>query len=60
MKNLQIKKTYNVNGVEYETKEEAVIALSQEILNTEIPKGVQNVIDKAPEIIRALRIVTTK
>jgi hypothetical protein len=58
MKNLQIKKTYSINGVEYETKEEAIRASQMEVLNTEIAKGVQNVIDKAPEIIRALRIVS--
>jgi hypothetical protein len=58
MKNLQIKKTYSINGVDYDTKEEAIRASQIEVLNTEISKGVQNVIDKAPEIIRALRIVS--
>jgi hypothetical protein len=57
MKDLQIKKTYTVNGVDYDTKEEAIKASQMEVLNTEISKGYQNVIDKAPEIIRALRIV---
>ena len=58
MKNLQIKKTYFINGVEYETKEEAIRASQMDLLNIEIAKGMQNVINKAPEIIRALRIVS--
>ena len=58
MKNLQIKKTYSINGVDYDTKEEAVRASQMDLLNTEIAKGVQNVIDKSTEIIRALRIVS--
>jgi hypothetical protein len=60
MKNLTIKKTYSVNGVDFETKEEAQIAMAKSILDTEITKGFQNVIDKAPEIISALRIITNK
>ena len=57
MKNLEIKKTFSVNGKEYSSKEEAMKALALEVLNTEIPKGVQNVIEKAPQIIQALKIV---
>ena len=60
MKNLTIKKTYSVNGVDFDTKEEAQIAMAKLVLDTEIPKGFQNVIDKAPEIISALRIITSK
>ena len=60
MKNLQIKKTYSVNGVDYETKEEAQVAMAKLVLETEIPKGPQSVIDNAAEIISALRIITSK
>ena len=57
MKNLEIKKTFSVNGKEYESKEEAVKALALEVLNTEIPKGVDNVIQNAPQIIQALKVL---
>jgi hypothetical protein len=58
MKNLTIKKTYSVNGVEFDTKEAARVALAKQILDTEIALGVENVIAKAPEIISALKIVS--
>ena len=57
MKNLEIKKTFSVNGKEYSSKEEAVKALALEVLNTEIPLGVNNVIEKAPQIIQALKVL---
>ena len=57
MKNLEIKKTFSVNGKEYESKEEAMKALALEVLNTEIPKGVQNVIENAVQIIQALKVL---
>jgi hypothetical protein len=57
MKNLEIKKTFSVNGKEYSSKEEAVKALALEVLNTEIPKGVDNVIQNAASIIQALKVV---
>ena len=57
MKNLEIKKTFSVNGKEYGSKEEAMKALALEVLNTEIPLGVTNVIEKAPQIIQALKVL---
>ena len=57
MKNLEIKKTFSVNGKEYSSKEEAVKALALEVLETEIPKGVENVIQNAAQIIQALKVV---
>ena len=57
MKNLEIKKTFSVNGKEYSSKEEAMKALAMEVLNTEIPKGVDNVIQNAASIIQALKVV---
>ena len=57
MKNLEIKKTFSVNGKEYSSKEEAMKALALEVLNTEIPRGVDNVIQNAASIIQALKVV---
>ena len=57
MKNLEIKKTFSVNGKEYESKEEALKNLAMEVLNAEIPKGVDNVIQNAVQIIQALKVV---
>ena len=57
MKNLEIKKTFSVNGKEYESKEEAMKALAMEVLNTEIPKGVESVIENAASIIGALKVL---
>ena len=57
MKNLEIKKTFSVNGKEYSSKEDAMKALALEVLNTEIPLGVDNVIEKAAQIIQALKVV---
>ena len=57
MKNLEIKKTFSVNGKEYESKEEALKSLAMEVLNTEIPKGVDNVIQNAVQIIQALKVI---
>ena len=57
MKNLEIKKTFSVNGKEFNSKEEAMKALAMEVLNTEIPKGVSNVIQNAASIIQALKVV---
>lgn len=55
--NLEIKKTYTVGGVNYESKEDALKAMAMEVLHTEIPKGLTNVIEKAPEIMKALRVL---
>jgi hypothetical protein len=57
MKNLEIKKTFSVNGKEYSSKEEAMKALAMEVLETEIPKGVDNVIQNAVQIIQALKVL---
>jgi hypothetical protein len=55
--NLQITKTFKVGNKEYSSKEEAMAALATEVLEREIPLGVQNVISKASEIIQALRVI---
>jgi len=55
--NLQITKTFKVGDKEYNSKEEAMKALAMEVIEKEVALGVQNVIDKANEVIQALRII---
>ena len=55
--NLQITKTFKVGDKEYNSKDEAMKALAVEVLEREIPLGVDNVISKASEIIQALRVI---
>lgn len=57
---IKVSKVYKVGGVEYSSKEEAMKASAMEVLNTEIPLGVSNVLAKAEEIISALKIVGKK
>ena len=56
--NLEIKRTYTVDGVEYDTKEAAKSALAMSILNTHIPAGIDSVIANADDIVKALKVVT--
>ena len=56
--NLEIKKTFSVDGKEYNTKEEAKEALAMTILNTHIAGGVDAVIAHADDMVRAIRIIT--
>ena len=56
--NLEIKRSYTVDGIEYDTKEAAKSALAMGILNTHIPLGVDAVISNADDIVKALRIIT--
>jgi hypothetical protein len=55
--NLEIKKTFNVGGVEYNSKEEAMKALAMEILTSTVEKGIEEVIQNSGEVIKALRII---
>ena len=55
--NLQITKTFRVGDKDYSSKDEAMKALAREVLDNEIPKGVENVIEKAASIIQALKVV---
>ena len=57
---IKVSKEFKVGGVEYSSKEEAIKAGAMELLNTEIPKGLDNVLAKAEEIIKALQIVNKK
>ena len=56
--NLEIKRSYSVDGVEYATKEEAKTALAMNILRTHIPGGIDAVLANADEIVKAIKIVT--
>jgi hypothetical protein len=55
--NLEIKKTFNVGGVEYNSKDEAMKALAMEILTSTVEKGIEEVIQNSGEVIKALRII---
>ena len=57
---IKVSKVFKVGGVEYASKEEAMKASAMEILNTQIPLGLKNVVEKAEEIIKALQIVGKK
>ena len=57
---IKVSKVFKVGGVEYSSREEAVKASAMELLNTEIPLGVDNVLSKASEIVKALQIVSRK
>jgi hypothetical protein len=56
--NLEIKRSYSVDGVEYDTKEAAKSALAMSILNTHIPNGIDAVLANADDIVKAIKIVT--
>jgi hypothetical protein len=55
--NLEIKKTFNIGGIEYNSKEEAMKALALEILTSTVEKGIEEVIQNSGEVIKALRII---
>jgi len=56
--NLEIKRSYSVDGVEYDSKEAAKSALAMSILNTHIPAGIDAVIANADDIVKAIKVVT--
>ncbi len=56
--NLEIKRSYTVDGIEYDTKEAAKSALAMSILNTHIPNGIDAVLANADDIVKAIKIVT--
>ena len=56
--NLEVKRSYSVDGVEYDTKEAAKSALAMSILNTHIPNGIDAVLANADDIVKAIKIVT--
>ena len=56
--NLEIKKTYSVNGIEYTDKKEAMAVVARKTLETLIEGGVDSVIENYVDFIKALRIMS--
>ena len=56
--NLEIKKTYTVEGVEYESKKDAMVAAATKTLSSIVSEGVQSVIENHVDFIKALRILS--
>jgi hypothetical protein len=59
MKNLQIKKTFSVNGKEFNSKEEALKSLALEELSKIVEGGVQNVLNNSTDFLRLLRTLSS-
>jgi hypothetical protein len=59
MKNLEIKKTYSINGKEFNSKEEAVKSIALAELSKIVEGGVQNVLDNSTDFLRLLRTVSS-
>ena len=57
--NLEIKKTYNVNGKEYSSKEEAVKSIALAELSKIVESGVDSVIENSTDFLRLLRTVSS-
>ena len=59
MKNLQIKKTYSINGKEFNSKEEAVKSIAINELTQIIEGGVESVLQNSTDFLRLLRTVSS-
>jgi hypothetical protein len=59
MKNLQIKKTYSIDGIEYSTKEEALKSQASKIVEKFVALGVEEIIKNHVEFTEALRVLST-
>jgi hypothetical protein len=57
---ISISKVFKVGDKEYASKEEAIIAAAMDTLHSEIPLGIDNVIAKSVDIIKALQVVGKK
>jgi hypothetical protein len=58
--NITATKVFKVGDKEFSTREEAITASAMDILHTEIPLGIDNVIAKSADIIKALQVVGKK
>ena len=56
--NLQIKKTYSVDGVEYTDKKQAETVAAKKMLQSLVEQGVDAVIENYVDFIKALRILS--
>ena len=59
MKNLEIKKTFSVNGKEYSSKEEAVKSIALDELSKIVEGGVSSVLENSTDFLRLLRMVSS-
>jgi hypothetical protein len=59
MKNLQIKKTYSIDGVEFNTKEEALKSQASKVVEKFVALGVEEIIKNHVEFSEALRVLST-
>jgi hypothetical protein len=59
MKNLQIKKTYSIDGVEFNTKEEALKSQASKVVEKFVALGVEEIIKNHVEFTEALRVLST-
>ena len=59
MKNLEIKKTYNVNGKEYSSKEEALKSIALEEISKIVEGGVDSVLENSIDFLRLLRTLSS-
>ena len=57
--NLEIKKTYNVNGKEFNSKEEAVKSIALAELSKIVEGGVESVLQNSTDFLRLLRTVSS-
>ena len=57
--NLEIKKTYNVNGKEFNSKEEAVKSIAISELTKIVEGGVDSVLQNSTDFLRLLRTVSS-
>jgi hypothetical protein len=57
--NLEIKKVFSIDGIEYNSKEEALIALATSTVNKLVGEGVEAVILNNEEFISALKVLST-
>ena len=58
MKNLEIKKVFSIDGIEYNSKEEAMVALATSTLIKLVNEGVESVILNSEEFISALKVLS--
>ena len=59
MKNLEIKKVFSIDGIEYDSKESAIVALATSTLTKLVGEGVEAVILNSEEFISALKVLST-
>jgi hypothetical protein len=59
MKNLQIKKTYSIDGMEFNTKEEALKSQASKVIEKFVALGVEEIIKNQIEFTEALRVLST-